>query len=148
VDTIWGNPAFRTYAICTAILVVKMIFSAVYTGSRRQAHQAYINSEDASVFGGDGVGSAEVEAPAVAHALRIERNDLANIPAFWAIGLVYVLAGASATGAAIYFWTFTIARIVHTVMYMNHMQPWRAVSFGVGALATLGMCVSVLIRAL
>jgi prostaglandin-E synthase 1 len=148
VETILDNPAFRSYAVCSAILVLKMLFSAVYTGSRRQVSQGYINREDANVFGKQGVNAAEAEAPTVAHALRIQRNDLENIPAFFAIGLVYVLSGATAVGAAAYFWTFTVARVLHTIMYMNHLQPWRAICFGVGALCTIGMCVQILMRML
>lgn len=148
METLAANPAFRSYALCSAILGLKMLLSAVYTGSRRQKHHGYVNAEDARVFGGPGDGAAVEEAPAVAHALRIQRNDLENIPLFFAIGLLYVLTGASAFGAAVYCWTFTIARIVHTVCYVNHLQPWRALSFGVGALATLGMIVQIAFAAL
>lgn len=148
METLTANPAFRSYALCSALLGLKMLLSAVYTGSRRQKHHGYVNAEDARVFGGPGDGAAVEEAPAVAHALRIQRNDLENIPLFFAIGLLYVLTGASAFGAAVYCWTFTIARIVHTVCYVNHLQPWRALSFGVGALATLGMIVQIAFAAL
>jgi uncharacterized membrane protein YecN with MAPEG domain len=81
---------------------------------QRQKHQGYINPEDASFFGKSGAAAAGGEAPAVAHALRIQRNDLESIPLFFTIGLLYVLTGASAFGAAVYCWTFTIARVAHT----------------------------------
>ena len=145
MEELAANPAFRTYAVCAAVLVLKMAFSAIYTGSRRQAHQGYINSEDATVFGKAGAAAAATESAEVAHALRIQRNDLENIPGFLVIALIYVLSGASATGAAIYFWTFTIARIIHTIVYMKHLQPWRAISFGVAGLCTVGMCVQILL---
>jgi len=147
MDAFTANPAFRTYALCAAILGLKMLFSAIYTGSRRQKHRGYINVEDGAVFG-QGAAAAEQEAPAVAHALRIQRNDLENIPLFFAIALIYVLLGASPFGAAVYCWTFTVARIAHTFFYTNHMQPWRALSFGVGALATVGMIVQIILAAL
>lgn len=144
MESLAANPAFGTYALCSGILGLKMMLSAVYSGTRRQAHQSYINPEDAHVFGQAETMSAALEGPEVAHALRIERNDLANIPLFFAIGLIYVLSGASAFGAAVYCWTFTIARIAHTICYMNGLQPWRAVCFGAGALATLGMIVQII----
>jgi uncharacterized MAPEG superfamily protein len=147
MDAFAANPAFNSYALCSAILGVKMLFSAIYTGTQRTRHRAYINQEDANTFG-QGVRAGEGEAPAVAHALRIQRNDLENIPLFFAIGLIYVLMGASPFGAAVYCWTFTIARIAHTFFYTNQMQPWRAISYGVGALATLGMIVQIVIAAL
>ena len=144
MESFSSNPAFATYATCVSILGVKMMFSAFYTGTRRQASQGYINPEDATAFGKAGATAADREAPAVAHGLRIQRNDLENIPLFFAVGLVFVLSGASAFSAAAYFWTFTAARIAHTFFYMNHLQPFRALSFLVGAAATLGMIVRIL----
>ena len=79
------------------------------------------------------------------HALRIQRNDGENIPLFFAVGLVYVLSGATPFGAAVYCWTFTIARLVHTVVYTMHLQPWRALTYFVGYLAILGMAVQILL---
>lgn len=143
-----ANPAFRTYALCSAILTLKMIFSALYTGTCRQRHQGYVNAEDAQVFGQGGATASRDEAPAVAHALRIQRNDSENLPAFFAIGLIYVLTGATAWGAAVYFWTYTIARVVHTIVYTYNLQPWRAISWIVGTLCMLGMIVQIMMATL
>lgn len=148
MDNLMDHAAFRAYALCSAILAAKMLFSAVYTGSRRQKNQAYINPEDARVFGSESATADTSEALAVAHALRIQRNDLENIPMFFAIGLIYVLSGATAAGSAIYCWTFTVARVLHTVAYMNHLQPWRAICFAIGALAVLGMVVQIVLAAI
>lgn len=139
------NPAFRTYAICCSVLVLKLFWSSVYTGVQRQRSQGYANSEDAAVFGAPGARAAVEESAAVAHGLRMQRNDAENLPAFFAIGLVFVLSGASPRAAAIYLWTFTIARVLHTIFYTRHMQPWRAISFLVGALAVVGMAVQTLL---
>ena len=148
MEILASNPAFQTYAFCAAILGLKMLLSAVYTGTRRSRHQGYVNAEDATAFGQPGAAAAESEAPEVAHALRIQRNDLENIPLFFAIGLIYVITGASHFGAVVYCWTFTIARIVHTYCYVNRVQPGRAVSYVVGAIATLLMILHVLWRTL
>jgi len=145
MDALINNPAFRTYAVCCSILALKLFWSSVYTGIQRQRNAGYINPEDARVFG-SGAEAEPVEAPAVAHALRIQRNDAENLPAFFAIGLVYVLSGASPSGAAAYLWTFTIARLLHTFFYTNRLQPWRALSFGAGALAVIGMSVQTIIK--
>jgi glutathione S-transferase len=134
------NPAFQTYALCSSILALKLFWSSVYSGIQRQRNQGYTNPEDARVFGG-GAEAAPIEAPAVAHALRIQRNDAENLPAFFAIGLIFVLSGASPASAAAYLWTFTISRLLHTFFYTNQMQPWRALSFGAGALSVIGMSV-------
>src|SRR5262245_66443990 len=116
-----ANPAFRSYAICSAILAVKMLLSGSYTTAMRLRSKGFANDEDAKAFGA--ASASAVEQPAVAHALRIQRNDGENIPLFFAIGLVYVLSGASAFGAAVYCWTFTVARLLHTVADTYHLQP-------------------------
>jgi uncharacterized MAPEG superfamily protein len=148
MEEIAGNLAFKSYAICSSILAVKMILSAFWTGANRQIHQGYVSAEDARVFGRKGVQAGEREAPEVARALRIQRNDLENIPAFFAIGLIYVLSGASAFGAAVYCWTFTIARLVHTIVYMRRLQPWRAICYAIGVMCMFGMVTQIILNAI
>jgi prostaglandin-E synthase 1 len=148
IDYFIAHPAFRTYALCAAILGLKMLFSAIYTGIQRQRHQGYINAEDARAFGRSGARAGTEEAPAVAHALRIQRNDLENIPLFLAIGLVFVLAGAAPLWALVWCWTFTLARIFHTIAYTWNLQPWRAVFYGIGTLALLAMIVHIIVAVL
>ncbi len=143
MDVLVNNRAFGTYALCAAILALKMLVSAVYTGICRMRSGGYVNPEDAAAFG-KGARAGEVEQPAVAHALRIQRNDLENIPAFFAIGLIYVLLGATPFGAAVYCWTFTIARVVHTLTYMAHLQPWRAIAYFVGVACLVGMIAQII----
>lgn len=138
-----NDPAFRTYAICVAVLALKMLGAAMYTGVQRQRTAGYINPEDARVFGG-GAAAAPAEHPNVARALRIQRNDGENIPIFFALALVYVLTEASPSGAAIYCWTYTLARVGHTFAYALELQPWRALLFGIGLLVEVGMAVQVI----
>ncbi|MFQ5351480.1 MAG: MAPEG family protein [Candidatus Binatia bacterium] len=142
MNVLMENPAFHSYAICSAILAIKMLLTGNYTTFQRLHNKGFVNKEDAKSFGGQ---AGAAEHPAVAHALRIQRNDLENIPLFFVIGLIYVLDGASASAAAAYCWTFTIARLVHWVVYLNHLQPWRALSYFVGYLCILGMAVQILL---
>ncbi len=144
MEMLLANPAFRVYALCVAVLGVKMLASAVYTGKSRQKFGGFINPEDATTFGASGAVAGSVEAPEVAHALRIQRNDLENIPLFFAVGLVYVLSVASLTGALILCGLFTVARVAHTFAYVNHLQPARAICFGIGAVSTLLMILRVI----
>ena len=90
------NPAFQTYAVCSAILAIKMLLTGNYTSAQRMRTKGFVNEEDAKAFRGQ---ANAQEHPAVAHALRIQRNDLENIPLFFVIGLIYVLDGASASAA-------------------------------------------------
>lgn len=140
MNEIMTNPAFHTYAVCASILAVKMLLTGNYTTIMRMRNKAFVNEEDANSFGGN---ADAVEHPSVAHALRIQRNDGENIPLFWAVGLVFVLDGASASAAWWYCWTFTIARLVHWVAYLNHLQPWRAIFYFVGYLCILGMAAQI-----
>jgi prostaglandin-E synthase 1 len=143
MDALPSNPALGTWALCTAILALKMGLSAFYTSVCRARNKGYVNPEDATTFGGAGAIAAEQEHPAVAHALRIQRNDVENIPAFFAVGLAYVLTGASPFGAAVYLWTYTVARVLHTLAYMGRLQPWRALLYIVGVLCMFGMIAQV-----
>lgn len=140
MEGLTSNPAFHTYAVCSAILAIKMLLTGNYTTYQRMRTKGFVNEEDAKAFGGT---ASQQEHPAVAHALRIQRNDGENIPLFFIIGLVYVLGGASAFAASAYCWTFTIARLVHWVAYLNHLQPWRAICYFVGYLCIVGMAVQI-----
>jgi uncharacterized MAPEG superfamily protein len=135
-----NNEGFHSYAVCSAILAMKMLFTGNYTTVQRMRNKGYVNDEDAKTFGGTAEG---IEHPAVAHALRIQRNDLENIPLFFAIGLIFCLNGASPTAMYWYSWTFTLSRLAHWVAYMNHLQPWRAIFYFVGYLCILGMSVQI-----
>jgi len=141
MDGLFSNEAFHTYAVCSAILAIKMLLTGNYTTYQRMQNKAFVNPEDAKTLKGT---YAEQEQPPVAHALRIQRNDLENIPLFFAIGLIFVIDGASATTAAAYCWTFTIARLAHWVAYLNHLQPYRAICYFVGYAAILGMAVQII----
>ena len=141
MEALMDNPAFQAYAVCSAILAIKMLLTGNYTTIQRMRNKAFVNDEDAKSFAGQ---ASAQEHPAVAHALRIQRNDGENIPLFFAIGLIYVLDGASPFAAAVYCWTFTISRLVHWVAYLNHLQPWRALCYFIGYLAILGMAVQII----
>ena len=146
MEVLLDNPALRIYALCSAVLGVKMLASAVYTGTRRQKVGGFINPEDANTFGQSGAAAKSEEAPEVAHALRIQRNDLENIPLFFAVGLIYVLTGAAPVGAAVFCGVFTLARVAHTIAYIRRAQPARAICFVTGALCTLAMIFRIVVN--
>jgi glutathione S-transferase len=134
------DPAFQTYAVCSAILAIKMLLAGNYTTVQRFRSKTFLSEEDVRLSGGV-VG----EHPAVARALNIQRNDLENIPLFWIVGLIYVLDGASPGAAAAYCWTFTVSRLVHWFVYLAGLQPWRAIAYTVGYLAILGMAAQIIL---
>jgi uncharacterized MAPEG superfamily protein len=65
---------------------------------------------------------------------------------FFAIGLIYVLSGASATGVMILCGLFTVARVIHTFVYAKGIQPARAICFFVGAVCTLLMIFRIVVN--
>lgn len=140
-----NDAAFRAYAIACSILVFKMFAAAILTSATRSRVKQFLNPEDAGLMGGAGVMQ---EHPDVQRILRLHRNDLENILPFFTVGLIFVLMGVSAFGAQVYFYTFTGARIVHTITYLAKLQPWRTVSFALGAICMVGMLVQILIAAL
>ena len=56
------------------------------------------------------------------------------------------MAGLSSKAFAFYCIIFMIARILHTYTYLNAIQPWRTVSFTIGAFAMLAMTIHLLVR--
>jgi len=148
METLLVNPAFRIYALCAAILGVKMLASAVYTATRRQKVGGFINPEDAKRFGQPGVEVKSEEALEVARALRIQRNDLENIPLFFAIGLLYVLTGASSFGVLVLCGLFTLARLAHAIVYAKGLQPARAICFIIGMTCTFIMLFRIVVNVL
>src|SRR5712692_6254611 len=121
-----NDAAFRAYSIACSILVFKMFAAAILTSVTRARVKQFLNPEDAGLLGGTGV---REEHPDVQRMLRLHRNDLENILPFFTVGLIFVFMGASAFGAQVYFYTFTGARIVHTITYVAKLQPWRTAAF-------------------
>jgi uncharacterized MAPEG superfamily protein len=135
------NPAFRTYCISSSILVLNLLVLAGATGGVRGSKKSLLNPEDPGYTG-------EPENEAVTRIRNAHRNAMENIVPFFAIGLLYVLTGGTALGATLYFGIFTGARVLHSIAYLAAKQPWRTIFFVIGALATLGMVVQVLMRTL
>ncbi len=144
MQSLASNPAFQAYAVMAIVLSLNMLFLWAYSGAVRGKSKTTPNPEDAK----GGAALLENEPPEVARVLRAHRNATANISPFLILGLVYVLAGASATGAEVLFGAFTVVRLAHSWAYLGGKQPWRSVSFGLGALVTLvliGMTVKSLV---
>jgi prostaglandin-E synthase 1 len=140
MNDLMTNPAFKTFALSTVVLAFNLLFLSGFTGAMRARNKVLANPEDA------GYSEQKTEHPKVARALRAHRNALENIFPYFALGLVYVLSGATPRGAAVYFGTFTAARLLHTVVYLLEKQPWRTLCFAVGVLCMLGMMVQIVMK--
>lgn len=136
------NLAFKLYALCAVVLFFKMWALSLVQGIGRLRAKAFVIAEDARLLGGE---PAAQEAPIVQRASRAWRNDLENIPIFLFLALIYVIAGCWPRGAAIYFPLFTLARISHSICYLEGLQPWRTLSYTVGVAICLALCLHILI---
>jgi uncharacterized MAPEG superfamily protein len=128
----------RMYAITAIVLTLKMAAISIEQGRGRVGSGVFTNPEDVKSFGGQ---LASAEAPAVERATKAWRNDLENIPIFLIIAWIYVYAGLSAGAFVIYCVVFMIARIAHTICYLNAIQPARTIAFTVGALTMLALII-------
>ena len=135
-----NNPAFVVYAITCLILSVNVLFLWAYSGFVRYKTKSVMNEEDAARYGAP---LAETDPPAVARVLRVHGNAQAAIYPFLFLGLVFVLAGGSARTGAIIFGIFTVARLLHSICYLQRMQPWRTNFFTVSLLATVALILDI-----
>src|SRR5436309_1516246 len=76
---------------------------------------------------------------------RAHRNDLENILPFFVVSFLYVLTKPSYGAAAIYFWGFLAARVLHGIFYVRGAQPHRTIAFAVGAVLMFVMLLRTLV---
>jgi glutathione S-transferase len=134
-----GNPTFTAYAVSLLVLSANLLFLWAYSGGVRGRTKTTPNPEDA----GKRSQVLEKDPPEVARVLRAYANAAAATLPFAILGLVYVLAGGASSTAIVIFGIFTVARLAHAVTYLGGKQPWRTISFGVGALATVALMASI-----
>ncbi|HKM99154.1 MAG TPA: MAPEG family protein [Candidatus Binataceae bacterium] len=132
----------KMYAITAIVLALKMSLIAVAQGRGRLKAGVFVNPEDAKTFHAK---EGAEDAPDVQRAARAWRNDLENIPMFLILAWIYVAAGLSVSAFVIYCVVFIIARIVHTICYLNSIQPMRTISFTIGSIATVALIVHLII---
>jgi uncharacterized MAPEG superfamily protein len=135
------NPAFRIYGLCGAIVCVHLLVLAGWTGYVRASRKTFVNPEDARL---NKAKEADFDHPDVRRVQRCHMNALENAVPFLVLGLLYVIVGATKTGAQAYFFTYTGARVLHSIFYLWGKQPFRTMLFAVGALATIGMAYQVI----
>lgn len=136
------NGALTVYALCVVVLFLKMFAISCYQGLWRLRYRAFTNKEDAAVFNRV---AREAELSQVNRAARAWANDLESIPAFFALGGLAIAMHAPAPLTAWLSILFTLARVLHTLAYLNGIQPWRTVFYGVGALCLLGFCATIIL---
>jgi len=135
------NPAFKLYALVSTLLSLHLLVLAGWTAAVRTKLKSYVNPEDAVALK---AATAENDHPDVLRVKRAHQNAMESAIPFFTVGLMYTLTGASKAGAQAYFLTFLAARVLHSVFYLAQKQPFRTISYAIGALAITGMAVQVI----
>jgi prostaglandin-E synthase 1 len=141
-----AQPAFVAYSVSLLLLSLNLLVLWAYSGAVRGKTKTTPNQEDSGTVA-RGAQLVETDPPAVARVLRAHKNAMANIVPFAILGLVFVLAGGSGTVAWVIFGVFTVARLAHSLAYLNEKQPWRTLSFALGGATTL-VLMGFIVRAL
>ncbi|XP_044728190.1 microsomal glutathione S-transferase 1-like isoform X1 [Chrysoperla carnea] len=155
------NPIFRAWLFYNAILVLKMLAMSVLTAKQRMTKKAshvdlkilmvyyytyfvyyflkvFANPEDAKGFKQAKVRFDDED---VERVRRAHLNDLENILVYFLASYLYIFTNPSAFVAVNLFRVYTLARIVHTLVYavIPLPQPARGFSWGVGYGITIYM---------
>jgi glutathione S-transferase len=146
------NPVFVTYMIAASIMILKLMGQGWMTVYRMlRVDGGWATPED--IRGGlinrnprpEQLGPNDY----VDRSRRMHHNDLENIPAFLACGLLFVAAAPSLLVANILMYTFVGARLLHTLAYATKQtHEVRATLYTIGSVVVIVMAVYVLIVAL
>lgn len=146
------NPVFLVYMIAAAIMVLKLMGQGWMTVYRMiKSDSGLLNPED--LWPGPANRNPRPQqlelSEYVDRSRRIQRNDLESIPAFLAIGLLFVAVRPSLTLAGALMGVFVIARLLHTIAYLSKQRhEIRAALFTIGSLVVIYMALHVLIVAI
>ena len=146
------NPVFATYAIAAALMVLKIMLQGWITVVQMLSNNGgFVNPEDAKAGPANPkphAGQLDIN-DKVDRSRRIHRNDLENIPAFLAIGLLFVLINPPLAAAQWLLYGFVAARLLHTIAYSSaQIHEVRATFYSVGSLIVIAMAVWVLTAAI
>jgi len=137
------NPVFVTYMIASAIMILKLMGQGWMTVYRMlKVNGGWASPEDlrAGPINRDPRPEQLETNDYVDRSRRIHRNDLENIPAFLACGLLFVISGPSILLANILMYGFVAARLVHTLAYATaRSHEVRATLYTIGSVAVIVM---------
>ena len=133
-----GSTVLNAYVISSLILCANLLFLWAYSGGSRAKSKTVRNPEDTTTVA-KGAAVAETDPEVVARVLRVHTNSMANIVPFLLLGNIYVGLAPSETVAIGVFGAFTAIRLIYSFVYLNGIQPWRTIMFGLGGLVTLVM---------
>jgi len=146
------NPVFMTYMIASSIMILKIMgqgWMTVYRMLKCDAGLASPEDLQAGLINRNPRPEQLELNDYVDRSRRMHRNDLENIPAFLACGLLFVAVGPSYLLANILMYGFVGARLSHTLAYATKQShETRATLYTIGSVAVIIMAVYVLVRAI
>ena len=146
------NPVFQTYAIAAALMVLKIMLQGWMTVYRMMKSNSGLASPE-DLRAGPLNPTPQPEQleinDYVDRSRRMHRNDLENIPAFLAIGLLFVTVGPALWVAQGLMYGFVATRAAHFVAYATKQShEVRATFFTIGSLIVMYMALHVLVQVL
>ena len=142
------NPVFMHYAIAATLMVLKVMGQGWMTVFRMMKSDAgLVSPEDVATGPFNKNPRPEQLEPNdyVERSRRMHRNDLENIPAFWAAGLLLVAVAPPLWLALVLFYGFVLARLAHTLAYATkRSHETRASFYTVGSVIVIIMALYVL----
>ncbi len=145
------NPVFVTYMISAAIMILKIMgqgWMTVYRMLKINAGLASPEDVQVGMINKDPRPEQLEVNDYVDRSRRMHRNDLENIPAFLACGLLFVITGPSYLLANILMYGFVGTRLIHAVAYATKQtHEVRATFYTIGSVIVIVMAVYILAAA-
>jgi len=142
------NPVFVTYMIASAIVILKLMGQGWMTVYRMlKINGGLASPEDLrpGLFNRDPRPEQLETNDYVERSRRMHRNDLENLPAFLACGLLFVAVGPPSLLANILMYGFVGARLAHTLAYATaQSHEMRATFYTIGSAVVIVMALYVL----
>ncbi|QBK31709.1 MAG: MAPEG family protein [Roseitalea porphyridii] len=146
------NPVFAAYLVASALMVLKVMGQGWMTVHRMMKVSAgFASPEDlrkGPINRAPDPSQIEVN-EYVDRSRRMHRNDLENIPAFWAAGLLFVTVDPALWLAQLLMYGFVVARLAHFWAYATERShELRATFYTIGSVIVIYMAGHVLWAAL
>lgn len=146
------NPVFVVYVIAATLMVLKVMLQGWMTVYRMlKSNSGLASPEDLQkgpINKDPHIEQLEIN-DYVDRSRRMHRNDLENIPAFWAVGLLFVSIDPALWAAQVLMYGFVLARLAHFAAYATKQtHEVRATFYSLGSLIVIYMAVHVLWSAL
>ena len=143
------NPVFVTYIIAASIMVLKIMLQGWMTVYRMlKSNSGLASPEDLQVgLINKNPGPEQLDVnDYVDRSRRMHSNDLENIPAFLACGLLFVAVSPTLVLAQSLMYTFVVARLLHALAYATKQShEVRATFYTVASISVIIMAVYTLL---